>query len=62
MIIPFLKPSTGPNNEKESQHFRELSKIPGEATCAVGWAISLRKQLMNDGATKILGPVVQRVE
>ena len=41
LLIPFKKPSVGPENQIESSAFNEIAIVLKGASSAVGWAISL---------------------
>lgn len=48
MLIPFKLPTVGPTNHQEAESFKKISQTMTEVSSAVGWAISLGKEL-NEG-------------
>ena len=48
MLVPFNLPTVGPTNQQEAETFKQLSQKMTEVSSAVGWAISLGREL-SDG-------------
>ena len=60
MVIPFSKPSVGPQSEADSIAFNQIPTILKMATSAVGWAIYSGKQMKKD-VGYIQGDLSERV-
>ena len=45
MLVPFSLPTVGPTNLQEAESFKQLSQKMAEVSSAIGWAISLGREL-----------------
>ena len=45
MLVPFSLPTVGPTNQREAEAFKQMSQKLHEVSSAIGWAISLGKEL-----------------
>lgn len=45
LVIPFTLPTIGPTNKDEAKNFCDLNEAMKHVSSAVGWVISLGKQL-----------------
>ena len=48
MLIPFNKPSVGPQSESDSIAFNKMPEILKVASASVGWAISLGNSMKEE--------------
>lgn len=60
LLIPFNKPSVGPESQAESSAFNEMGVTLKNASSAVGWAISLGNALKEE-ITYLQGDLCDRV-
>lgn len=60
LLIPFIKPAVGPENQVESCAFNEMSTVLRSASSAVGWAISLG-DVLKEEVTYLQGDLCKRV-
>lgn len=60
LVIPFNKPTVGPQTDEESAIFRQMNSIQYKASSAIGWAIQLGEQLKSD-TEYIHGELASRV-
>ena len=49
-MIPFKEPSIGPTSTEESMAFANFTHARKKASQGIGWIISLRRSLVEDGA------------
>ena len=45
MLIPFKLPTVGPTNQQEAESFEQISRTMMGVSSAVGWAISIGREL-----------------
>ena len=54
-MIPFNLPVIGPSTAEHIEAFQNLTRAKAQASQAIGWAISLKDVLVNDGRNGIQG-------